>query len=76
MHEFYASSVEAQVSLYNWLKFYCTLFHLTNDYVIKAQIGSGHFSKVHLAGKLGTNENYAVKSIAKKFIIESINTTV
>ena len=76
MHEFFTSSEETLVSLYNWLKLYCTLYHITNDYIIKAQIGNGHYSKVHLAGKLGTSENYAVKSIPKKYIIESVSTAV
>ena len=32
--------------------------------------------QVHLGGKLGTKESYAIKSIEKQKIIESINSTV
>jgi hypothetical protein len=72
----YGKSIEEQTKLFDALKFYCLQHYLANDFSIKGLIGRGNFSKVHLGCKLGANMKFAIKSIEKQKILQSMHSMV
>ena len=64
--EIYHTSKEKIVRLFYYLKKYCILFNLKDDFKVNNQIGSGNFSKVYEAERIFDNKKFALKVINKK----------
>ena len=71
----YNYSTESLESFKYWienLKKICICLNIEEDFIFKDLIGRGTFSEVHLGIKLKNGKQYAIKSIYKSKVIQSV----